>query len=292
MKSFKTMVAAIALTALSATAYAAAESEDVTAAINNGQDNSVSLPSMQPAAGDTNTLTPSDTATPTTNTTAPEMNNTPSTSTVTPVTNTTTASTTAVTPDPVAAEKMTIRRLAQDQATYTRNYIISDIAGLRDVSVVQDRLMKVGDDLASAIKPYYTDDTATKLSSLLHDQVTADINLIGAVKSKNKKALDDAQAKAQSNADDIAAFLASNNSNWTKEDMSSMLRQHIDAIMAQASAREKKDWKSDVDAFDRDEDQMISLADKIVDGLAKQYPDKFASNPSAAPSNVQPASGP
>ncbi len=288
MTTLKMTLAAVALAAIATSAHAATEpQEDVTAAINNNQTgDTTSLPSMQPAAGDT--------ATPTTNTTAPSESTPPPTSTVpdnsSAVTNTTTDMTTAsnAPADAIATQKMAMRRLTGDELSYTRNYIISSVGGLRDLSAVQDRLTKGMDDIASTMKTYYGDDTGSKLSSLLHDQVSDNIALINAVKSKNQKSIQDAQTRAQGNADDIASLISGANTNLSKDDISAALKQHIDQITAQAASRVKKDWKSDIDAFDRDEDQMMAFSDKVVDGIAKQYPDKFSS----VPSSVAPASGP
>jgi hypothetical protein len=289
-KTFKTMLAALALAAVSTAAQAATEQpQDVTAAINNSDTNTTSLPSMQPAAGDTVT-TPSDV---TTNTTTPGASST--TNTVMPdssaatntLTNTTTASSTAVV-DSITAEKMAARRLMEDQLAYTRNYIISEIGGLRDTGAVQDRLMKNQDDMSNMIKGYYGDDAGTKLSSLLHDSVNNVVGVVQAAKGKNQKALSDAQAKATGTADEIASFFANVNTNLNKDDVSASLHKQLDFITAQANARVKKDWKSDIDAYDQGEDEALKLSDMMVDAIAKQYPDKFSN----APSTVQPSSGP
>jgi hypothetical protein len=309
MKMLKTTLTAVALAALTTTAFAATEpSEDVTAAINNDQTDTTSLPSMQPSSGDTST--------PTANTTSPAANMPPPTSTVAPNSSATSGMTANM--DAINAQKMALRRLTGDEMTYTRNYIISSVGGLRDLSAVQDRLNKGMDDIASTMKTYIGEDAGNKLDSLLHDQVSDNIALIQAAKSKNQKTLQDAQTRAQNNADDIAALLSGVNANTTatstsdtntananvtnatttttamsstglsKDDISSALRQNIDFISSQVASRVKKDWKSDIDAYDRDEDQMMALSDKIIDGLATQYPDKFSS----VPSSIAPASGP
>lgn len=40
-------------------------------------------------------------------------------------------------------------------------------------------------------------------------------------------------------------------------------------------ARINKDWKSDIDAYDKGEDYMINFADVISNGIIKQFPQKF-----------------
>lgn len=285
--TLKTTLAALALAALSTAAYASTEAEDVTAAINNDQtQDSVSLPGMQPAAGDdTNTLTsPSDTATPTTNTTSPSISNPPSPVDRGAMNTTPNPSVT----DQLQSQKMAMRRLLSDNAHYLHSYIVGDVANMHDLSDVHTRLIRNADDIAAAIKPYYTGDTGDKLTSLLHDQADDAIGITDAAKSKSQRKIDDAQAKAKTNADDIAALLSSANPNLGKDDLTMMLSQHVDAVTAEANARLKKDWKSDIDAYDRDEDNILALSDKLIDAIAKQYPEKFSS----APATIQPSSGP
>ncbi|HEY5524437.1 MAG TPA: glycosyltransferase, partial [Clostridium sp.] len=52
------------------------------------------------------------------------------------------------------------------------------------------------------------------------------------------------------------------------------LHKHLDFITAQATSRIKKDWKADIDAYDKGEDHMLMFADIISDGIIKQFPQK------------------
>ena len=48
-----------------------------------------------------------------------------------------------------------MRKLWEDHVTWTRNYIVSALAGLDDASAVAQRLLKNQDDIGAAISPYY-----------------------------------------------------------------------------------------------------------------------------------------
>lgn len=269
MKTLKAaLLAAVALAALpTAAAQAAAQAEDVTEILSQA-DTPLSLPSMQPAAGDR----------------TPPAN----------VTDTTTAPSGMISAtagpavmDLLAGEKMAMRRLWGDHISYTRSFIISSIAGLPDMPDVQARLMKNQDDIGAALRPYYGTEAGDKLATLLRAHITAMAEVVRAVRDKNKKAQDDAQAKAVSNADEIADMLAGANPNWSKTELSASLRHHLDLLTEQAAARAKKDWKADIAAYDRGEDHMQAFADMLVEGIARQYPEKFQ-----GPADVQPSSGP
>ena len=54
-----------------------------------------------------------------------------------------------------------------------------------------------------------------------------------------------------------------------------MLHKHLDFLTTQVISRLKKNWKADVDAYDKGEDHMIRFADVLSEGIIKQFPDKF-----------------
>ncbi|HMA75131.1 MAG TPA: hypothetical protein VKP67_27120, partial [Xanthobacteraceae bacterium] len=60
--------------------------------------------------------------------------------------------------------KMAMRKLWEDHITYTRNYIISALAGLEDEGKIAERLLGNQDDIGAAIKPYYGDAAGKQLA--------------------------------------------------------------------------------------------------------------------------------
>ena len=54
-----------------------------------------------------------------------------------------------------------------------------------------------------------------------------------------------------------------------------MLYKHLQFVTDQAVARLNKDWKADIEAYDKGENHMIMFADVLTDGIIKQFPQKF-----------------
>lgn len=54
-----------------------------------------------------------------------------------------------------------------------------------------------------------------------------------------------------------------------------MLYKHLEFTTDQVVARLNKNWKADINTYDKGEDYMIHFADILVDGIIKQFPDKF-----------------
>ena len=171
--------------------------------------------------------------------------------------------------------RVTMRKLWEDHITYTRNYIISALANLEDVSKVAGRLLKNQDDIGDAIKPIYGDEAGKKLAMLLRDHIMIATEVVKAAKMGNNEELSKANKKWYANGDDIAAFLSSANPNWSKKALQDMLYKHLEYTTQEVVSRLKKDWSSDIEAYDKGHVHMLMFADVLTDGIVKQFPDKF-----------------
>lgn len=171
--------------------------------------------------------------------------------------------------------KMDERKLWIDHVSWTRNFIVSDLASLPDKDVVLQRLLKNQDDIGSSIKPYYGEEAGNKLAKLLIAHISIAGQVVDAAKSNNKSDLDKYNTLWFKNADDIADFLSSANPNLSNSELKDMLHKHLEFVTNQAIARLNKNWNADIDAYDKGEDHMIKFADIISDGIFKQFPKKF-----------------
>jgi len=176
---------------------------------------------------------------------------------------------------PAVELKMAMRKLWEDHITYTRNYIISALAGLPDGDAVAKRLLANQDDIGDAIKPYYGGDAGKKLSALLHDHILIATEVVKAAKSGDKEPLAIAQTKWSSNGKDIAAFLSGANPNWSRKDLEKMLQKHLDLTTGEVVGRLQKDWAKDIESYDAGHLHMLMFADMLTDGIVKQFPAKF-----------------
>lgn len=171
--------------------------------------------------------------------------------------------------------KMDERKLWIDHATWSRNFIVSDISSLDDKSLVLERLLKNQDDIGNSIKPYYGDDAGNKLATLLREHIELAGNVLESAKNKDSKSLEENNKLWYENADKIADFLSSANPNYSNKVLKDMLHNHLQFVTDQVVARLNNDWKSDIASYDKGEEHMIHFADIISDGIIKQFPDKF-----------------
>lgn len=172
--------------------------------------------------------------------------------------------------------RLAMRKLWEDHITYTRNFIISALAGLPDQPAVTQRLLRNQDDIGSAIKPYYGDPAGAQLTQLLRDHILVAADVVGAAKAGDKATLDARQAAWSANGRDIAAFLSTANANWPKADLETMLQKHLDLTTGEVVARLGGDWEADIRSYDEGHEHMLMFADTLTAGIVKQHPDKFA----------------
>lgn len=171
--------------------------------------------------------------------------------------------------------KMDQKRLWIDHVSWTRSFIVSDLSSLDDKGSVLERLLKNQDDIGNSIKSYYGEDAGNQLATLLREHIELAGQVVDAAKTGNKSDLEKYNKLWYENADKIAKFLSSANPNYSYKVLKDMLYKHLQFVTDQATSRLNKDWKSDIEAYDKGEDHMIMFADIIADGIIKQFPQKF-----------------
>jgi hypothetical protein len=169
-----------------------------------------------------------------------------------------------------------MRRLGDNDAAYSRNLIISTLADLPDEQSVMDRLLQNRTAIGNALKVYYGDAAGDQLGGLLRDNATIALALIRAEKTGDKAALAAAQQQWGANAMDIGTFLNRQNAaNWPSAGLAGMLQKYLDLTAGEVTARLDHNWPADLKLFGDGQTQILLFADTIVEGIIRQFPDKF-----------------
>lgn len=168
-----------------------------------------------------------------------------------------------------------MRKLWIDHVVWTRNYIVSAVAGMKDRDKVLARLLRNQQDIGDAIKPFYGEAAGNKLTELLKEHILIAGKILEATKNGNQAEAEKYNKEWYRNADNIAQFLSSANPNWSKKQLKSLLEMHLKLVAEAVTARIKGDWDADIIAFDRGEAHLIKLADTLTNGIIKQFPKRF-----------------
>lgn len=171
--------------------------------------------------------------------------------------------------------KTAMRKLWEDHITWTRVYIISALAGLEDLSAATERLLQNQVDLGNAIKPLYGEDAGNQLAALLKDHILIAAQVVAAAKKGAEQELKDSSKKWYENADALAEFLSKANPYADKKVLQDFLYTHLVLTTGEVTSRLKKEWKADIDFYDKGHEHMLMFSDALVDAIVKQFPAKF-----------------
>ncbi len=178
--------------------------------------------------------------------------------------------------DPLVFQQA-VRKLWEDHVTWTRVYIIAALADLPEADAAAQRLLQNQTDIGNAVKPFYGDEAGEQLTALLEDHILIAVDLLAAAKAGDSAGFEDANKRWYQNADDIAAFLNSANpKHWQLREMKSMMKDHLDLTLEEATARLNEDWAGDIVAYDKVHNEILHMADMISDGIIRQFPKSFA----------------
>ena len=169
-----------------------------------------------------------------------------------------------------------MRMLWEEHIVYTRNFIISSLAGLEDAGPIAERLLRNQDDIGNAVKPFYGEEAGKKLSAMLRDHILIAADIVKAAKAGDNDGVAKGQERWRKNADEIAVFLGgANPKNWPVQTLKDMLYMHLSYTSTEVVSRLKKDWAADIEAYDKGHAHMMTFADALTAGIVRQFPKKF-----------------
>lgn len=178
-------------------------------------------------------------------------------------------------PDNGKSLALGMRKLWADHVIWTREYIVSAIAGTPDAEAAAGRLLRNQEDIGNAIVPFYGAPAGKALTDLLKQHIMIAVDLIAAAKSGNDAKFKQADAAWTANAEALAGLLSGANPHWPKKDVFDLLSLHLSLTKGEAVARLQKNWKADVQAFDDIFTEINTVADTLTNGIVAQFPQKF-----------------
>ena len=177
-------------------------------------------------------------------------------------------------PTAIVSYRMNSRYYWAEHINYTRNAIISIVAGLGDLTAITARLMKNQEDIGDLLRPYYSTEAVDRLVVLLKDHITGALDIVKAAKAGED--LVPLQTAWQQKATLIAEFLNSVNSvNWPKMLVAPMWAEHMDLTVKQAQARLAGRWDEDIAAYDAEHKCIIDFAEVFSVGVVSQNLESF-----------------
>jgi len=171
-----------------------------------------------------------------------------------------------------------MRVLWESHGTWTERAIVDFVGGLPDTKLVIKRLLQNQTDIGNAVKPYYGPKAGAELTALLKGHINAAVGVLEAAKSGDASATAKAKAKAKfyANGNQVARFLqAANPRHWSLSAMRTMMRIHLNQVIALAVDQLEGRYTQAISLYDRYIGHILDMADMLSTGIMQQFPAQF-----------------
>lgn len=167
-------------------------------------------------------------------------------------------------------------REAWSQHVYwTRMLLISIAERLKDQNDVTRRLLQNPADIAAIFSKYYSAEISKIIADLLTEHLQIGAALITALRDKDMQKAEALKRQWYHNADRMAEAFATINPYYDHNEMKKMLYSHLDLTTQEVAARLAGNYPADIAAFNKVEQEAMSMADYFTSGIMRQFPQKF-----------------
>ena len=167
-----------------------------------------------------------------------------------------------------------MRKLWVGNAIWMREYIVNTIEADPSLDAATTRLAKSQQEIGRALVPYYGNDVAAKVTTLLNQHTTIVSEMIAAARAKNTANLKVAEQRWTANANELATVLSTANPNWAMTTVQPMIGDALSLTALETKARLDRNYQLDVETFDRILEKSLAVADTFSEGIIKQFPNK------------------
>lgn len=168
-----------------------------------------------------------------------------------------------------------MRLLWEQHVYWTMLFILGVAFGLPNAELITNRLLQNPKDFETILKPLYGEALAAEFAKLFTEHLTIAAELVKEAKAGNNAAAADAEKRWYENADQIAAFLNRINPYWSAQAWQKMLYDHLAMTKDEAVSYLTQKYADSIKLFDTIEQQALTMADMMTQGIVKQFPEYF-----------------
>lgn len=163
-----------------------------------------------------------------------------------------------------------IRKLWQQNVSWTRAFMISACAELNDLPRVTKRLIQNPKDFSKALRPFYGAQKAEEFERLLEKHLVILAKFVNDAKAGKMSMLKQDSKKLYDNADSIAKFLAGINPAWSEHEWQTLLYENLKMTENELTERLNGQFEAEIMQYDTIEVQALIIADLMAKGIIKQ----------------------
>ena len=162
-----------------------------------------------------------------------------------------------------------------EHVLWTRLFLISVADDLGDLEATKTRLLENPRTIANIFRKYYGNNNANTIQNLLTEHLTIGGDLIVALKNNNTALAQELNTKWYQNADEMATAFSRMNPFYSRQELQNMLHEHLRLTTEEVSARLRKDYATDIRAYDRVQAEVLKMSQFFVNGIIRQFPNMF-----------------
>ena len=160
---------------------------------------------------------------------------------------------------------------------WVRNVVDARFEGnANEAKVAEQQVVANAKAIAASIEPFYGKAASEKLFTLLAGHWGAISDYLDATRANRKAGQDAAFKQLVANADEIAVFLGGANPNLPVDVLKGLLMAHGSHHVQQIGEFKAKQYDAEAKTWAAMTHHMYVIADALAEGIAKQFPDKFA----------------
>lgn len=165
--------------------------------------------------------------------------------------------------------------LLGDRIFWTRMYLIDNVSNNGFSEADLHRLMNNQEDIGNIIKPYYGEKAGNTVTDFLKKDVSEMVVFADATKVKDKDAQTKANIDWHTNANQIADFLANENTNFSINDTRFIVKSYLDMTQQEIKDIVGKKYNASISDFDTMQNNMTQVANALANGIRQQFPERF-----------------
>ena len=165
----------------------------------------------------------------------------------------------------------TLRRLWIEHVMWTRSFIISTAANLKDLDFVTKRLLHNPVDFANLLSQLYGNEKAMKFEKLFTDHLLIAAQLVNSAKAGDTSAVSAHRDKWYANANEIAYFLSEINPYWNHSDWQTMLYDHLKMTEDEAVQILTSKNDASIKEYDSIQKEALKMAADMFYGIIGQF---------------------
>ncbi|HHU75096.1 MAG TPA: LysM peptidoglycan-binding domain-containing protein [Clostridiales bacterium] len=165
-----------------------------------------------------------------------------------------------------------VRMLWQQHIIWTNLVILSIVHNLPERDLFVQRLLRNATDFANLFGFFYGEEVAQNIENLFTSHITLAADLVQAAMAGDEAAYSDVEQRWYDNAEQMAQYFGEINPDWSEEDWSAMLTEHLDLLRDYVVNMLAQNYEENINLFDDIEMQAMEMADMMSEGISMQFP--------------------